>query len=77
MLEAMAEARALSEVGEKGRQFRRCLQVARDNYDRLLAQLITAEPSTAQYARGLADSMGNHLNELERLAESTSSRDET
>ena len=74
MLEAMAEARALSEAGEKGRQFRRCLQVARDNYDRLLAQLITAEPSTAQYARGLADSMGNHLNELERLAESMSSR---
>ena len=76
MLEAMAEARALNESGETGRQFRRCLQVARDNYDRLLAELISAEPSTAQYARGLADSMGNHLSELERLIEPSSSRHE-
>jgi hypothetical protein len=76
MLEAMAEARALNESGETGRQFRRCLQIARDNYDRLLAVLITAEPGTAQYARGLADSMGNHLTELERLVGSTPSRRE-
>ena len=76
MLEAMAEARALNESGEKGRQFRRCLQVARDNYDRLLAELIAAEPATAQYARGLADSMGNHLSELERLLEPPSPRHE-
>lgn len=76
MLEAMAEARALNEAGEKGRQFRRCLQIARDNYDRLLSELITAEPGTAQYARGLADSMGNHLTELERLVEPTPSRHE-
>jgi len=76
MLAAMAEARALNEAGERGRQFRRCLDVARDNYDRLLAQLISAEPSTAQYARGLADSMGNHLSELERLADSASSQRE-
>jgi len=76
MLAAMAEARALNDSGERGRQFRRCLEIARDNYDRLLAQLISAEPSTAQYARGLADSMGNHLGELERLADSTSSQRE-
>ena len=76
MLEAMAEARALNESGEKGRQFRRCLQIARDNYDRLLAELIAAEPATAQYARGLADSMGNHLSELERLVEPSSSQRE-
>lgn len=68
MLQAMAEARALDEAGERGRRFSRCLDVARDNYDRLLAHLIAAEPATAQYARGLADSMGNHLSELERLA---------
>jgi hypothetical protein len=76
MLEAMAEARALNESGEKGRQFRRCLEIARDNYDRLLAELIAAEPATAQYARGLADSMGNHLSELERLVEPSSSQRE-
>jgi hypothetical protein len=69
MLQAMAEARALDEAGERGRRFIRCLDVARDSYDRLLAHLIAAEPATAQYARGLADSMGNHLSELERLAE--------
>ena len=74
MLAAMAEARALNEAGEKGRRFRRCLDVARDSYDRLLAQLIAAEPGTAQYARGLADSMGNHLSELEQLAESLQRR---
>jgi len=75
MLEAMAEARALNESGETGRQFRRCLEIARDNYDRLLAELIAAEPATAQYARGLADSMGNHLSELERLLEPSSPRE--
>jgi hypothetical protein len=73
MLQAMAEARALNEAGETGERFCACLAIARDNYDRLLVQLISAEPSTAQYARGLADSMGNHLDELERLLQSSSS----
>lgn len=63
----MAEARALEETGAAGEQFRLCLGRARDSYDRLLAHLISAEPSTAQYARGLADSMGNHLAELEAV----------
>jgi hypothetical protein len=72
MLQAMAEARALNEAGDTGKRFSACVSQARDNYDRLLAQLITAEPTTAQYARGLADSMGNHLSELERLLDSSS-----
>lgn len=72
MLSAMAEARALDEAGERGRRFHRCLDIARDNYDRLLAELIAAEPGTAQYARGLATSMGQHLVELERLADPSS-----
>lgn len=72
MLTAMAEARALDEAGERGRRFHRCLDIARDNYDRLLAELIAAEPGTAQYARGLAVSMEHHLSELERLADSSS-----
>jgi hypothetical protein len=67
MLQAMAEARARSDSGDTGAHFHRCLRVARDSYDRLLSELIAAEPSTAQYARGLADSMGNHLSELERI----------
>jgi len=72
MLQAMAEARALNEAGDLGKRFHACVIAARDNYDRLLAQLISAEPSTAQYARGLADSMGNHLSELEQLLEQSS-----
>jgi hypothetical protein len=71
MLQAIAEARALNDAGETGSRFAQCVNQARDNYDRLLAQLISAEPATAQYARGLADSMSNHLTELERLLERT------
>lgn len=69
MLAALAEARALRASGEQGRRFHRCLDVARESYDRLLGALIAAEPGTAQYARGLASSMGHHLDELERLAD--------
>lgn len=69
MLQAMAEARALNAAGDTGQRFFACVSRARDNYDHLLVQLISAEPTTAQYARGLADSMGNHLSELERLLE--------
>ena len=67
MLQAMAEARTLNDAGETGARFTACVNDARDSYDRLLAHLISAEPATAQYARGLADSMGNHLAQLERL----------
>ena len=74
MLQAMAEARALNEAGDTGARFCECVNQARESYDLLLAQLISAEPTTAQYARGLADSMGNHLSELERLLEPAESR---
>ncbi len=67
MLQAMAEARTLNDSGDTGERFRARLVQARDSYDLLLAHLISAEPSTAQYARGLADSMGNHLAELEAV----------
>ena len=72
MLQAMAEARALNEAGDTGPRFCEFVSRARESYDCLLAQLISAEPTTAQYARGLADSMGNHLSELERLLEAQS-----
>ena len=73
MLQAMAEARALDKIGDRGERFSRCVRVARDSYDQLLAELIAAEPATAQYARGLADSMSNHLTELEQLAQARTS----
>lgn len=69
MLQAMAEARALNESGYTGPRVRACVSTAREHYDALLAELIAAEPATAQYARGLADSMGHHLDELERAIE--------
>lgn len=68
ILEAMAQAKALNASGDTGERFAACVGRARDSYDSLLAQLISAEPATAQYARGLADSMGHHLAELEELA---------
>ncbi len=71
MLQFIVEARDLARDPfantEKGRRFHACVNAARDSYDRLLAQLIAAEPTTAQYARGLADSMGQELSELERM----------
>lgn len=73
MLQAMAEARTLNESGYTGARVRACVSTAREHYDALLAELIAAEPATAQYARGLADSMGHHLNELERLLEAPAS----
>ena len=67
MLKALAEARALNEAGGAGDELRRLVRHAREMHDLLLENLIAAEPSTAQYARGLADSMANHIDELERL----------
>ena len=67
MLKTLAEARALSEAGDTSGEFRNLIRHAREMHDVLLENLIAAEPGTAQYARGLADSMANHLDELERL----------
>jgi hypothetical protein len=67
MLNALAEARALNEAGDTSDELRRLVRHAREMHDLLLENLIASEPSTAQYARGLADSMANHLDELERL----------
>ena len=67
MLKALAEARTLNEAGDTSDEFRGLLRHARELHDLLLENLIAAEPTTAQYAHGLADSMANHLDELERL----------
>lgn len=75
MLQAIAEARTLNDTGDTGARFSACVDRARDSYDSLLAHLIAAEPITAQYARGLADSMGNHLTELEQLLTRDSEQD--
>ena len=67
MLKTLAEARALNEAGDTSGEFRNLIRHAREMHDLLLEHLIAAEPGTAQYAHGLADSMANHLDELERL----------
>jgi hypothetical protein len=69
MLKAMAEARTLNAAGDRPDELRTLVRRARDMHDLLLENLIAAEPGTAQYARGLADSMANHLDDLERLVE--------
>ena len=69
MLKAMAEARTLNAAGDRPDELRALVRRARDMHDLLLENLIAAEPGTAQYARGLADSMANHLDDLERLLE--------
>ena len=67
MLKALAEARTLKASGDSSDELRTLVQQARDLHDLLLEKLIAAEPGTAQYARGLADSMANHLDDMERL----------
>ena len=69
MLKALAEAQALNKAGDTSDELRRLVLHAREMHDLLLENLIAGEPSTAQYARGLADSMANHLDELERLVD--------
>ena len=69
MLKALAEARALNAAGDSSDELRTLVRHARDLHDLLLENLIAAEPGTAQYVRGLADSMANHLDDLERLLE--------
>ncbi len=68
-MKALAEARARSEAGDTSDGLRILLDHARELHDLLLENLIAAEPATAQYAHGLADSMANHLDELEQLVE--------
>ena len=69
MLKALAEAQALNKAGDTSDELRRLVLHAREMHDLLLENLIAGEPSTAQYARGLADSMANHLDDMERLLE--------
>lgn len=77
MLKALAEARALNEAGDTSDEFRTLVRHAREMHDLLLENLIAAEPGTAQYARGLADSMANHLDALEQLVDADVLQDES
>ena len=51
--------------GKIGDEFRELLRHAREVHDLMIERLRDAEPGAVEYARGLADSIGNHLYELE------------
>ena len=65
LVEAIAEAQTLATDSKIGVEFRDLLRHAREMHDLMVEQLQDAEPSSIEYARGLADSIGNHLDELE------------
>ena len=67
LVKAMAEARVLHENTGVDEAFRENIRQARELHDLLLKGLIEAEPGPTEYLRGLCDSMGNNLDELEAL----------
>jgi len=69
---AIAEARGLIEAGNLSKDLRDVAQHARDMHDILLEQILAGEPDTVEYLRGLADSLGNNLEELELVVGSPS-----
>jgi hypothetical protein len=61
LVAAIAEAHALAADGQTGAEFRELLRHAREMHDLMASQLDGA----TEYARGLADSIGTHLKDLE------------
>jgi hypothetical protein len=61
LIAAIAEAKALAADSKIGAEFRELLRRAHEMHDLMVEHL---EGGT-EYARGLADSMGAHLGELE------------
>ncbi len=67
LVKRMAEARVLHDTTGVDEAFRENIREARELHDLLLKGLIEAEPGPTEYLRGLCDSMGNNLDELEGL----------
>ena len=67
LVKAMAEARVMHDANGIDENFRENLRHARELHDLLLEGLIEAEPAPPEYLRGLCDSMGNNLDELEKI----------
>ena len=66
LIAAIAEAQTLAADGTIGDEFRELLRHSREMHDLMVEQLQQASESSAvEYARGLVESMGNHLDELE------------
>jgi len=68
MVKVIAEAEVMIEAGNVGQELRELIGHARDLHDILLDQLIEAEPDSIEWVRGLCDSLGNHIANLEKAA---------
>ena len=66
---SLVEAIALAGEGNTGQEYRDRVSHTRALYDELLEELITVGPNGGEFARGLADSIGVRLEELERRTE--------
>ena len=63
---SLVEAMALAQAGDSGRECAQRVLQTRELYNELLEESLTAGPSGDEFARGLADSIGVRLDELER-----------
>jgi flagellar biosynthesis regulator FlaF len=65
LLKAIGEAHARIEIGDVGDELADLLRHARDLHERLLEDLLSSEPALPEAMRGLATSIGNHLDKLD------------
>jgi hypothetical protein len=65
LIAVVAEAKIILQETGRGRRFREVISHAREMHDILLEAMITSEPSVAQRVRGLSESFGNAVDELE------------
>ena len=63
---SLVEAMALAHEGNFGAEYADRVHHTRELYNELLAELVTAGASGSEFARGLADSIGVRLDDLER-----------
>jgi hypothetical protein len=66
MIKAVAQARTLADRGAIGADFRELVQHARQLHELALEEL-AADPEAGEYARGLAETISNKLDELEAM----------
>jgi len=69
IVKVIAEAEVMIEAGDIGHRLREIVGHARELHDIILEQLIVAEPDSIEWVRGLCDSLGNHIADLEKVAE--------
>jgi hypothetical protein len=63
---SLVQAMALAHEGDFGCEYADAVRRTRELYNELLEELVTTGPSSSEFARGLADSIGVRLDDLER-----------